>query len=168
MSTNATTTLEALGTGVLVRILDEGYGPGAWHGPDLRAAVSDVDDTLSRWKPAAARHSIAEIVLHHAYHLGNVRSRLTGKPKEPFVLAGDDWFAQPSAADLPWPRIQALLESNQQRLRNAAQAIADGRITSPLSPSEQFELVLGITSHAIYHAGQIQLIKRLAEEPKAA
>jgi hypothetical protein len=30
----------------------------------------------------------------------------------------------------------------------------------------RFDLVLGITGHAIYHAGQIQLIKRLREGGK--
>jgi hypothetical protein len=164
MSTNTATTFEGVGASALVRTLDEGYGPGAWHGPDLRAALSDVDDGLSRWKPSPARHSIAEIALHHAYHLGNVHSKLTGEPRAPFVLTGDDWFELPPAADLSWPQIQSLVESNQQRLREAAQAIAEGRIVSPLSPAEQFELVLGIASHAIYHAGQIQLLKRLAEE----
>jgi len=41
-------------------------------------------------------------------------------------------------------------------------AIAQGRIASPLGEAEQFDLVLGITSHAIYHAGQIQLLKALS------
>jgi hypothetical protein len=36
--------------------------------------------------------------------------------------------------------------------------------TSALADAERFNLVLGITCHAIYHAGQIQLIKRLRGE----
>ena len=39
-----------------------------------------------------------------------------------------------------------------------------GRRKSPLTMVEQFDVVLGIACHAIYHAGQIQLIKRLAGE----
>jgi len=34
--------------------------------------------------------------------------------------------------------------------------------TSPLSDAERFDLLLGITCHAVYHAGQIQLIKVMA------
>jgi hypothetical protein len=30
-----------------------------------------------------------------------------------------------------------------------------------MTAEERFALVLGITCHAVYHAGQIQLIKRL-------
>ena len=28
--------------GMAARVLSEGYGPGAWHGPDLKAALADV------------------------------------------------------------------------------------------------------------------------------
>jgi hypothetical protein len=33
-----------------------------------------------------------------------------------------------------------------------------------LADAERFHLVLGITCHAIYHAGQIPLIKRIRRE----
>ena len=147
---------------LLTRTLEEGYGPGAWHGPDLKAAVSDVTSAAAFWRPAPERHNIAEIAVHHAYHLNNVHSRLTGQPPSPFLLAGDDWFALPSASDLSWPQIQALVETGQQRLNDAVAAIHEGRVVSPLAVEEQFELVLGITAHAVYHAGQIQLLKKLA------
>ena len=48
-----------------------------------------------------------------------------------------------------------------------ATAIADirvGRAQSSLTDAERFDLVLGITCHAVYHAGQVQLIKRLGAE----
>lgn len=51
----------------LARIADEGYGPGAWHGNDLKAAVADVSPDVAFWRPAAGRHNIAEIALHHAW-----------------------------------------------------------------------------------------------------
>jgi hypothetical protein len=165
MCTTATKTYpEGLTASVLARTLEEGYGPGAWHGPDLRAALKDVDSDLAYWKPTPARHSIAEIAVHHAYHLNNVVSQLTGQPASPFLLAGEDWFALPSASDLSWPQIQALVDSGQQRVTEAVRAIADGRIKSPLPEADQFDLVLGITAHAIYHAGQIQLLKRFNAE----
>ena len=165
-TTVAKTYPEGLTASVLARTLEEGYGPGAWHGPDMRAALTDVTRELAYWKPSPARHSIAEIAVHHAYHLHNVHSRLTGQPPSPFLLAGEDWFALPSAADLSWTQIQALVESGQNRVSAAVRAIGEGTIASPLSGAEQFDLVLGITSHAVYHAGQIQLLKRLADESR--
>jgi DinB superfamily len=142
-----TTTMEKT---ELSRVLDEGYGPGAWHGPDLKAALADVGPDLAFWRPAPGRHNIAEIALHHAFYVRSVRGQLSGTTPEPFVLEGEDWF---DTAGLSWPEIQAVVEEQQSRL---AAIVAD---TEP-NP-ERFNLVLGITCHAIYHAGQVQLLKRL-------
>ena len=161
MATETKTYPEGLTAAVLARTLEEGYGPGAWHGPDLKAALADVDADAAFWRPASDRHSIAEIAVHHAYHVHNVRSRLLGEEPSPFLLAGDDWFALPSAADLSWTQIQGLVETGHTRVTEAVRDIASGRARSPLSAADQFDLVLGITSHAVYHAGQIQLLKRL-------
>ena len=46
-------------------------------------------------------------------------------------------------------------------LAEALAEVGAGRAPSPLGETERFELVLGITCHAVYHAGQIQLVKRL-------
>jgi hypothetical protein len=52
----------------------------------------------------------------------------------------------------------------QQHLRELIADFDAGTAASPLSDDERFGLVLGITCHAIYHAGQVQLIKRLHGE----
>ncbi|MES1243530.1 MAG: hypothetical protein ABUT39_18115 [Acidobacteriota bacterium] len=39
--------------------------------------------------------------------------------------------------------------------------LAEGRGKSARPDAERFDLVLGITCHAVYHAGQVQLLKRL-------
>jgi len=135
-----------------VRILEEGYGPGAWHGADLKAALADVSPELAFWRPAAGRHNIAEIALHHAFYARSVRGQLSGAPLEPFVLEGEDWFAASDQGPLSWPEIQAALAAEQARL---------ARVVAESADAERLDLVLGITCHAVYHAGQVQLIKRL-------
>ena len=45
------------------RILREGYGEGAWHGPELKGALADVTSATAFWRPAPGRHNIAEIAL---------------------------------------------------------------------------------------------------------
>jgi hypothetical protein len=140
------------------RLLNEGYGSGAWHGPDLKAALSGVASDEAFWRPGAGRHTIAEIAIHHAYLAHSVRAKLAGDASEPFVVEGDDWF---DVSHLSWPAILDIVEGEQQRLAAAASNIEEGRSASPLSDAERLELVLGITCHAVYHAGQIQLIKKL-------
>jgi len=139
------------------RVLQEGFGPGAWHGPDLKAALADVTPTLAFWRPGAARHNIAEIAIHHAYYQHSVRGRLTGKTPEPFPLDGDDWFAIDDEKALPWTKIVDVVASMQKKLAD----VAGG--PSILPDDERLGLLLGITCHAVYHAGQVQLIKALAK-----
>ena len=156
------TTLEGpTRTGLAARIVNEGYGTGAWHGPDLKAALADVTNEMAFWKPGPNRHNIAEITIHHAYCVRNVRAKLTGVEADPFVLDGDDWFALPDASRLSWSAILGIIEREQGQLSEIAASIDAGRARSALSDSEQLDIVLGITCHAVYHAGQIQLIKKL-------
>jgi DinB superfamily len=161
-TTNAKTSIpKGLDARVPARILEEGYGPGAWHGSDLKAALADVSAELAFWRPAAGRHNIAEIALHHAYCARSVRGQLSGAPLEPFVLEGEDWFELPGSGSLSWPEIQAAVEAEQRLL---AAAVAEGgarRTQAGPTEAERFDLVLGVTCHAVYHAGQVQLIKRL-------
>jgi hypothetical protein len=136
------------------RILDEGYGPGAWHGSDMKAAIADVSPELAFWRPAAGRHNIAEIALHHAWVTRSVRAQLCGQKLEAFVLEGEDWFALNDAKTLKWPAVQKALAHEQQKLAEVAGNGSDN--------PKLFDLVLGVTCHAIYHAGQVQLIKAMA------
>ena len=144
------------------RVIEEGYGSGAWHGPDLKAAVSEVSPTLAFWRPAAGRHNIAEVALHHAFFVRSVVGQLSGKTPEPFVLAGEDWFVLSDRGRLTWPEILGVVESQQKALAAAVTKIATSRGQRTAGELAPFDLVLGITCHAIYHAGQVPLIKRLA------
>lgn len=162
MSTSSKAAISATSEAqLLARVLDEGYGPGAWHGPDLKAALFDVSPELAFWRPSPERHSIAEVALHHAYCARAVRGQLSGTKPEPFVLEGEDWFELPGSKQLQWSQIQSAVATEQQKLVALVAEIAAGQAPSKLSETERFNLVLGITCHAVYHAGQIQLLKRL-------
>jgi hypothetical protein len=155
----------AIPSGFEARILNEGYGSGAWHGPDLKAALADVTPEQSAWRPAKGRHNIGEIALHHAYCVHAVRAQLSASPIDPFVLDGQGWFEVSTATTpLSWREIQATVEAEHRQLLALVEAIESGASASPLPAEERRPLVLGITCHAIYHAGQIQLIKRLRGE----
>lgn len=142
------------------RMLNEGYGTGAWHGPDLKAALAGISSDDAFWRPGAGRHNIAEIAIHHAYCAHNVRAKLADAI-EPFAIEGDDWF---DVSHLSWSGILELVEREQQQLSTVAADVDEARAASPLSTAARFDLLLGITCHAVYHAGQIQLIKALRSD----
>ena len=102
--------------GIESRVLNEGYGSGAWHGADLKAALADVAPALAYWRPATGRHNIAEIALHHAYFVRAVRTQISGRSAEPFVLDGEDWFDLTNETTLSWPKIQATVEAEHRSL----------------------------------------------------
>jgi hypothetical protein len=160
MSTS-TTAPTAGANAIESRLLAEAYGPGAWHGPDLKAALSDVTAANAFWRPAAGRHNIAEIAVHHAWCVRNVYAQLSGTPAEPFPLTGEDWFQISDGRPLTWPQVKALVDTQHERLAALMADLEAGRAESPLAEAECRDMVLGITCHAIYHAGQVQLIKRL-------
>ncbi len=155
---------KGLDSRVMARIVEEGYGPGAWHGSDLKAALADVPAKLAFWRPAEGRHNIAEIALHHAYCARSVRGQLSGTTPEPFVVEGEDWFALADGSRLGWSKIREVVDGEQRRLSAVLAEIAAGQVKSPLTDGERFDVVLGITCHAVYHAGQVQLLKRLRAE----
>jgi DinB family protein len=151
----------AIDASVLSRIAQEGYGNGAWHGPDLRSALADVPADVGFWRPAPGRHNIAEIAVHHAYTVRSVIARLTGRDPDPFPLEGDDWFELSNESKLSWSRILNLVAEQQEKLESAITDLGAGRARPSDTDVKPFDLLLGITCHAVYHAGQIQLIKRL-------
>lgn len=161
-----TVTADTARRGLEGRILAEGFGPGAWHGPDLKAALADVTPELAFYRPAEGRHNIAEIALHHAYCARDARSKLSGREPEPFIFEGTDWFELRDSSRLPWAAVTEIVEREHTSLATTVAEIAAGQVASPLSETERFDLVLGITCHAIYHAGQVQLIKRLHAAPE--
>ena len=139
----------------LTRVLDEGYGPGAWHGADIKAALADVTSATAFWRPGKGRHNIAEIALHHAWCVRNVTSQISGGEPPAFPLEGADWLTLDDEKVISWPDIQRTLETQQKAL------VATVGTPSLSSDKERFDLALGVTCHAVYHAGQIQLIKVL-------
>jgi hypothetical protein len=148
---------------LLTRILTEGYGPGAWHGADIKAAIADVSSEAAFRRPAPGRHNIAEIALHHAYYVHSVRGRLTTTKPEPFPLTGDDWFAlDGGGSGMSWDEVQRVLEEQYTRLAGLLSDIGSGQATVVVDGDAALEVILGLSCHSAYHAGQIQLIKVLA------
>jgi hypothetical protein len=157
-----TATPSGIPAAVLPRLIDEGHGPNAWYGADIQAAIADVDAATAGRRPQPGRHNVAEIALHHAFWLHEVRGRLTGGSAEPFPLKGEDWFRwEPADAPLSWDDVRGALAGEVSRLRQTIEGIALGTLRSPLTPEERFDQVLGIAAHGAYHAGQIQLVKAL-------
>jgi uncharacterized damage-inducible protein DinB len=150
---------------VLLTVLDQAYDHKSWHGTNLRGSIRGLPAKLAAWRPAPNRHNIWEIVVHAAYWKYAVFRRLTGEPRGSFSLKGSNWFVRPQeATEAVWKADIALLADTHKSLRDAiAEMETKALYKIPAgSKLDNFTLISGIAAHDLYHAGQIQLLKRLA------
>jgi hypothetical protein len=148
----------------LLDLIDQAYERKAWHGPNLRGSVRGLTPEVAAWRPDPERHSIAEQVLHAAYWKYSARRRLRGDKRGSFPLKGSNWFPVPeplSAAD--WQAFVNELDTQHRQFRETVVEFSARRLDeSPgQSPYTFRALITGLAAHDIYHAGQIQLLKRL-------
>jgi hypothetical protein len=149
----------------LLRLVDEGYEKRAWHGPNLRGAVRGLTARQAAWRPGPGRHSIWEIVLHCAYWKYAVCRRILGAKRGSFSRKGSNWIAQPHPQnDLAWRQDVVLLADMHRQLRSAVAGLAPSDLEAVPRGSRVSTraIVGGVAMHDVYHAGQIQPVKRLA------
>ena len=149
---------------VLLALSDEAFDRRSWHGTNLRGALRGVPRAHALWRPGRTRHNIWELVTHAAYWKYTVRRRLTGEKRASFALSGSNFFPAPrTPTETAWRDNVALLTREHRRLRDAAEKLEDRDLTRPVGRGQDTigGLVRGVTAHDLYHAGQIQLIKRL-------
>ena len=148
----------------LLGLLDEAYNRAAWHGPNLRGSVRGLTAPEAVLSPSAGRHNIWEIVIHAAYWKYAVRRRLLGEKRGSFSLPGSNWFVRPKdRSEKAWRADIRLLDREHQRLKEAVSSFQPESLDRPARGSKTLarRLIAGIALHDVYHAGQIQLIKKL-------
>ena len=148
----------------LLEQLDEAYDRQSWHGTNLRGSLRGLSSDQALWRPAPDRHNVWEIVIHAAYWKYAARRRLTGEKRGAFPRKGSNWFSIPSSpTEDQWREDVGLLGESHRRLREAVARLTDAdlRRRAPGGKETIGRLVRGVAAHDLYHAGQIQLLKRL-------
>jgi hypothetical protein len=151
---------------LLLALIDQAYDVKSWHGPNLRGSIRGVRADVAARRPADGRHCIWDIVVHAAYWKYTVRRRLLGEKRGSFPREGSNCFAAPvPLTESAWQEAVAQLEQTHRTMRQAIAALtpADLDFTPAGSQTSNFALVSGIAAHDVYHAGQIQLVKRLVK-----
>jgi hypothetical protein len=149
---------------VILELIDQSYKKKAWHGPNLRGSIRGLTFREALWRPSTARHNIWEIVLHCAYWKYIVRRRIMGERRGSFPVKGSNWFRRSGAlTDQQWSDDLRLLEESHRSLRQAIATLRDRdlNVTPTGSKVSNAVILTGIAAHDVYHAGQIQLLKRL-------
>ena len=140
-----------VGVSLILNLIDQAYDHKAWHGTNLKGSLRGMTAAEAAWRPGAGRHNAWEVAVHCAYWKYAVWRRLTGVKRGSFPMKGSNWFARP-AAGADWKADLALLAEMHSRLREAI---------AGLKAVPNAAMLTGIAAHDLYHAGQIQLLKRL-------
>lgn len=151
----------------LLDAVDQAFDKKAWHGTNLRGAIRGLSAAQAAWRPGAGRHNIWELTVHAAYWKYAVWRRLSGGPRGSFALRGSNWFVRPApaepAVEAAWRGDVKLLEESHAALRARIAGLHPGQLERRAKGSRQRVgfMIAGIALHDVYHAGQIQLLKRL-------
>ena len=147
---------------LILNLIDQAFDHKAWHGTNLKGSLRGMTAAEAAWRPGAGRHNAWEVAVHCAYWKYAVWRRLTGVKRGSFPIKGSNWFARP-AAGADWKADFTLLVRMHGQLREAIAALKaqDLGVTPTGSKVSNAAMLTGIAAHDLYHAGQIQLLKRL-------
>ena len=152
--------------------LDPRLAARAWHGGATPlGALRGVSAAMAAWQPAPGWPGIWALTLHVAYWKYAVRRRLAPAGEERFRRHPANFPAVPKdPTEAAWRADVRLLRDEHERLVRTIDAFPTARLgkrTGTRRPYTHADLVAGIAMHDAYHAGQIQLLKRLWDAQRA-
>jgi DinB superfamily len=145
-------------------VFEEAYYRAAWHGPNLHSSLKGVSANIALKRPEKGRHNIYEITLHTAYWVYRGIHRIRKYPGLRFPVKGTNWFKSPeNLTESEWRNVKELLNEFHDQLYDIIVNLdnKEFRIKDEREKQKIKRLIIGIAMHDIYHAGQIQLIKKL-------
>jgi len=136
---------------------------GAWHGPALGELLRGVDAAKAFHRPRAGAHNIWEILLHIGVWESMVCRRLSGEVVLE-IPAEEDWPAVDETSEAAWKRAQDDFRAGHEQLQKALARLSDRQLAEPVPSMEynNYFMLHGAIQHALYHAGQIALLKKAA------
>ena len=139
------------------------YEGEAWHGPAVLEILSGVDARAAATRPIPNAHTIWELTLHISGWENVIRRRLGG---EACTLSDADNFPDvKDKSEAAWHKTVDTLKRTNQELLAAMNATPDSRLADrvPGKNYDVYTMLHGAVQHALYHAGQIAILKRATE-----
>lgn len=148
---------------LIILQLEQAFRRRSWHGTNLLGSVRGIKPRDAAWRPQPDRHNIWELIVHAAYWKYTVYRRFVDERRGSFPLKGSDFFPRngSSATDLKADIL--LLKDQHLKLVTAVAEFNTAKLgRRPRGSQFTFrDLAIGAAAHDLYHAGQIQLLKRL-------
>jgi len=145
--------------------LDSTINGDAWYGDSLQNIINDVTANQAQARAIPSAHSIWELLCHVDAWVNFTLGAVQGVPIPawPGMPVELDWPAVTDTSERAWKHAVDSFFSNHLRLVETIKTFTDDRLeaTVPGRTCNFYRLFLGVTQHAIYHAGQIALLKKI-------
>ena len=133
----------------------------AWHGPALLELLQEMDAATAAAQPLPDVHSIWELVLHVSAWDDAASRRLDG---EKVQLTGTANFpVVPKPTQTAWREAVAHAKHTHDALVKTVAALPESRLWERV-PGKSYDfyfMLHGVAQHALYHAGQIAILKKV-------
>ena len=137
-----------------------------WHASSVAGLLRGITADEAMARPLKNCHTIIELVLHMTSWAEEVGARLDGKPAG--TPATGNWPSPSRVAATDWADARkgllAACRALEDAIRRQQDAKLDRPVNDPRTPSGKGDTIYatahGIIHHAVYHAGQIALLKK--------
>ncbi|HEY6230530.1 MAG TPA: DinB family protein [Pyrinomonadaceae bacterium] len=149
------------------RIVDQltrAFEGEAWHGPAVLEILNQTSAQQATMRPIKGAHTIWETALHITAWLRACRRRLDGDRAQ--LNDAEDWPAVTVSSDEAWRDVSTTMKQALDELRAAISSLDDSRLDQPIieGMSSVYITLHGVIQHSLYHAGQMAILKKNAEE----
>jgi len=143
----------------------------AWYGDSLQAILNNVTANQAQTHAIPTAHSIWELLCHLDAWVGFTLGAVQGVPIPawPGMPVELDWPPVADTSERAWQQTVNSFFSNHLRLVEEIKTFTDDRL-AVIVPGRTYDfchLFLSATHHAIYHAGQIALLKKISPNVSA-
>ena len=137
----------------------------AWQGDSLRQILQGVTAKQAQARPIPNAHSIWELLCHVDAWVKFALGAVAGTPIPPWpaMPVQMDWPAVTDTSEPAWEQAVDSFFSDHLKLVTAIKAFTDERLEAvvPGRSYNFYRLFQSTTLHAVYHAGQIALLKKM-------
>ena len=136
----------------------------AWYGDSLREILAGVTAEQALAHPIPSAHSIWELVIHVEAWVNFAYDAVQGVPIPPWAAMPKelDWPPVTEAGEPAWQIAVTSFFASHLKLVEAIKGFDDQRLdaTVPGRTYNFYRLFQSTTQHAVYHSGQIALLKK--------
>jgi uncharacterized damage-inducible protein DinB len=152
----------------LIDDLERGFDGDAWHGPSLRKVLAGLTAETASIRPIPNGHTIWEIVAHLAAWDEVVSSRIAERRSIEAPASGD-FPPVASTGTAAWSEALSELRRQHTRLIETVSRLDEAKLQETVAGKGYSveHMLHGVVQHMAYHAGQIALMKKLADAPQA-